>query len=754
MRRFALLPATLLLGIHLFAQKPPANAVYKNAKAPIADRIKDLLQRMTVEEKAGQLNQLNGGVFTGPAANDAGQQAKMQMTRDGRIGSFLNVLGAVETKAIQEVAVKESRLGIPILFGYDVIHGYKTIFPIPLAEACSWDLACIEKDGSIAAREAASAGIHWAFSPMCDISNDPRWGRVMEGAGEDPWYGGLVAAARVKGLQGQLNDAEHILACIKHYAVYGAVEAGREYNNVDVSRVALWNKYLPPYKAGVEAGAATVMNSFNVLDGVPASGNKYLVEDILKGKWGFKGFVVSDWGSFGEMISHGYAADRKDAARKAIEAGSMMDMESKVVIDFLPQLVKEGKITIKQVDDAVGRILYYKFKLGLFDDPYKFSDPEREKTTLFTAANRQQAREAAKRSIVLLKNDNNTLPVKQAGKIALVGYYANSHDDLFDFWIAQGKTADAVTIYEGLKSKWPNATISSSNGYGADGSVTDAGINEAVQAAQQADIVLVNVGISGKMSGEDRALANPAIPAGQVKLLQALHNTGKPVVALVSSGRPLVLTEIQPLTSAILQCWIPGTEGGNAIADVLSGDYNPSGKTVMTFPVAVGQIPVYYNHFNTGRPSKDDGSSPWTSRYRDIPTIPLYPFGYGLSYTSFAYSNLTLSQPAINRSQSLKVTVTVRNSGQVDGEEVVQLYIRDIAASIVRPVKELKGFQKIALKAGESKDVSFTLTHNELSYYDGNGNKVLEPGKFSVFVGGNSRDVLEKGFELTEAAKK
>ena len=755
MRRFAFLLAALVcLSAGLLAQKPAASSLYKNPKAPIADRVKDLLQRMTIEEKAGQLNQLNGGAFTGPAAHDAGQQAKMQMTRDGRIGSFLNVLGALETKAIQEVAVKDSRLGIPILFGYDVIHGYKTIFPIPLAEACSWDLPGIQKNASIAAKEAASAGIHWAFSPMCDISNDPRWGRVMEGAGEDPWYGAKVAAARVKGLQGDLDDAAHILACIKHYAAYGAVEAGREYNNVDVSRVALWNKYLPPYKAGVEAGAATVMNAFNVLDGVPASGNKYLVDQVLKKKWGFKGFIVSDWASFGEMVTHGYAADRKDAALKAIEGGSMMDMESRVVIDYLPQLVKEGAINIKQVDDAVGRILFYKFKLGLFDDPYKFSDPEREKNTLFTAANRQQAREAADRAIVLLKNDNNTLPLKTASKIALVGYYANSHDDLFDFWIAQGKSSDAVTIYEGLKSKWANASISFSNGYNADGSATDATINEAVQAAQNADIVLVNIGISGKMAGEDRALANPAVAEGQVQLLQALQKTGKPVVALVSGGRPMVLTRIQPLANAIVQCWLLGTEGGNAIADVLSGDYNPSGKTVMSFPYAVGQIPVYYNHFNTGRPDPTDGAGNWFSRYRDIPNSPLYPFGYGLSYTTFAYSNLQLGQPSINRTQSLKVTVTVANTGKVDGEEVVQLYIRDIAASIVRPVKELKGFQKIALKAGESKEVSFTITSKELSFYDGDGNTMLEPGKFTVFVGGNSKDVLEKGFELTGTTKK
>ncbi|HEY4149213.1 MAG TPA: beta-glucosidase BglX [Chitinophagaceae bacterium] len=750
MQRLAFLLAMLALTGSLCAQKPPPTAIYKDPKAAIAARVKDLLQRMTVEEKAGQLNQLNGGAFTGPAANDAGQQAKMQLTRDGKVGSFLNVIGAVETRAIQEVAIKESRLGIPILFGYDVIHGYKTIFPIPLAEACSWDLAGIQQNSSVAAREAASAGIHWAFAPMCDISNDPRWGRVMEGAGEDPWYGAKVAAARVKGLQGDLNDTEHIMACVKHFAVYGAVEGGREYNNVDVSRVALWNKYLPPYKGAIDAGAATVMNSFNVLDGVPASGNKYLVTDILKKKWGFKGFVVSDWGSFGEMIPHGYASDRKDAALKAIEAGSMMDMESKVVIDYLPQLVKEGKISMQQVDDAVGRILYYKFKLGLFEDPYKFSNEEREKNTLFTPANRQQAREAAKRAIVLLKNDNHVLPLgKSAGKVALVGFYANSKDDLFDFWIAQGKSSDAVTIYEGLKNKWgANAALTFSNGYNADGTSTDATISEAVQAAQNADVVVVNIGLSGKMAGEDRALANPAISDGQVRLMEALQKTGKPVVALVTGARPLILTKIQGLANAIVECWLLGTETGNAVADVITGDYNPSGKTVMSFPYAVGQIPVYYNHFNTSRPDPTDGAGNWFSRYRDIPNAPLYPFGYGLSYTTFAYNNLRLGAPAITKGESLKVTVTVANTGSVDGEEVVQLYIRDITASIIRPVKELKGFQKIALKAGESKEVSFTLTGKELSFYDADGNTRLEAGKFNVFVGGNSKEVLEAGFEL------
>jgi beta-glucosidase len=740
----------LIVSMTLSAYSQNNTPMYKNARLTIEQRVKDLLQKMTVEEKAGQLNQLNGGVFTGPALNDVGQKSKMQLVREGKVGSFLNVIGAADTRSIQKIAVEESRLGIPLLFGFDVIHGFKTVFPIPLAEACSWDLPQIQKNAGVAAREASASGIHWTFAPMCDISNDPRWGRVMEGAGEDPWLGGQIAAARVKGLQGDLNDDSHILACVKHYAVYGAVEGGREYNNVDVSRVALWNKYLPPYKAAVDAGAATVMNSFNVFEGVPTSGNKYLVKDILLKKWGFKGFLVSDWQSFDEMVTWGFAADNKDAVLKAMQAGSMMDMESKIVVTYLPELVKEGKVTMAQVDDAVGRILYFKFKLGLFDNPYRFSDEERESKLLFTGENRKEARTAGARSIVLLKNDKNILPLNKAGqKIALIGFYANSKDDMFDFWIGKGESKDAVTIYEGLKNKFGSkASITFCNGYNADAATNETLINEAVQNAKAADIVIVNVGISGKLGGEDRALSNPAIPEGQIELLKALQKTGKPIVALVSSGRPLILTQMQGLTDAIVQCWILGTETGNAIADVLVGDYNPSAKTVITFPYAVGQIPVYYNHFNTGRPLPETGDQSWKSRYRDIPNEPLYPFGFGLSYTTFKYRNLQIDKSNIKKGEKLSVSVSVNNSGKFDGEEIVQLYIRDIAASIIRPVKELKAFQKIFLKAGESKTVNFTLNDKDLSFYDGNGNTVLEAGKFKVFVGGDSQHVSEQSFEL------
>jgi beta-glucosidase len=721
---------------------------YKNAALPIEARVKDLLQKMSIEEKAGQLNQLSGGAFTGPALNDAGQQAKIQLVKEGKLGSLLNVTGVAETKAIQTIAVEQSHWGIPLLFGFDVIHGYKTIFPIPLAEACSWNLEQVEKNAGVAAREAAAAGIHWTFAPMCDISNDPRWGRVMEGIGEDPWYGALLAAARVKGFQGNF-DEKHVLACVKHFAGYGAVESGREYNYTDMSRVALWNKYLPPYKAAVEAGAATVMNGFNVFEGVPVSASKYLVTDVLKKKWGFKGFLVSDWNSFGEMVNWGYAANDEDVALKAFTAGSMMDMESKINVVHIPRLVREGKITMAQLDDAVGRILYAKFRLGLFENPYKFNNEEREKTELFSAANRTQALRAARESIVLLKNDRGVLPVTNpAAQIAVIGQYANSKEDLFDFWSAMGEASQGVTLLEGLRNKWGESKVSFAAGYRADGVIDEQLITEAVNSIGAAQVVIVNVGLSGKMAGEDRAMAEPVIPEAQLRLLKALKATGKPLVAVVSAGRPLVLTALSQLADAIVYAWILGTESGNAMASVISGSYNPSGKTVMSFPYAIGQIPVYYNHYNTGRPVATDDKGNWFSRYRDIPRDPLYPFGFGLSYTSFAYSNLRLSDSVKQKGRPVQVSVTVTNTGASDGEEVVQLYIRDHAASIIRPVQELKGFKKVLLKKGESRQLLFEVNDDALSFYDAAGNTVLEKGRFSVFVGGNARDVLEATFEL------
>lgn len=722
--------------------------VYLRSDAKTEDRVTDLLMRMTVEEKAGQLNQLAGDLNTGPASGNADWQHKLEAIKNGQVGSMLNVIGAAKTRQVQEAALA-GRLGIPLLFGYDVIHGYKTIFPIPLAEACSWELEQVERNHAVAAAESSSAGVHWTFGPMCDISDDPRWGRVMEGAGEDPWYGAQLAAARVKGLQGNL-DTNHILACVKHFAAYGAVEGGKEYAYTDLSRVALWNKYMPPYKAAIDAGIATVMNGFTTFEGIPVTGNRYLVTDVLKNKWNFKGFVVSDWNSIGEMVNWGFAADKKDAAFKAISAGSMMDMETQAMVKFIPELVKEGKIQMKEIDEAVGRILYYKFKLGLFDNPFAYCNEAREKATLFSNENRKQSLEAAERSIVLLKNENKVLPLKkEVKKIALIGLYASDKSHIFDFWKGQGNPNDAVSLQEGMAAAFGTSSISYSAGYvDLSTTINNSLIAEAVAKTRAADVAVVNIGLSGDLAGEDRSLANIAIPADQVELLRELKKTGKPVIAVVSAGRPMILTEITDLCDAILYTWILGSESGNAIAQVLAGDYNPSGKTVMSFPKATGQIPVYYNHFNTGRPSTTDGKGNWYSRYRDVDNHPLYPFGFGLSYSHFTYSNLTLSDSILNNNHTLQVKVTITNDGDYDGEEVAQLYINDVTASIVRPVKELKGFQKIMLKKGESKTIQFTLGSNDLSFYDASGNSVVEPGEFEVFVGGNSRDVLQEQFWL------
>lgn len=722
--------------------------LYKNSKQSIPVRVKDLLSRMTVEEKAGQLNQLSGGEFMGPAGNDEGQKEKLRLASTGAIGSFLNVVGVDETKLIQKLAVEKTRLGIPILFGFDVIHGYKTIFPIPLAQACSWDLKGIQQNSAIAAREGAAAGVHWTFAPMCDISTDARWGRVMEGMGEDPWYGSLVAAAKVKGTQGNFS-LQNLLACVKHYAGYGMVESGKEYNVTDFSRVQLFNKVLPPYKAAVEAGAVTVMNGFNTFEGIPVTASKYLITDILKKKWGFKGFIASDWNSFGELVDWGYATDKKDAVYKAFMAGSMMDMETRGVIKYMPELVREGKITMQQLDDAVGRILAVKFKLGLFENPYRYSDAEREKKEIFTPENRKAALEASEQAVVLLKN-NKVLPLNpKTQKVALIGDLAVNKAHIFDFWVAKGDSTKAVSLKEAAESKWA-VNVKFAQGYNIEGNADEVLVKNALAISRQSDVIVVNVGISGKYAGEDRALANPVVPQNQLALLKALKATGKPVVAVVSAGRPLVLTELEPLVDAIVYGWILGTETGNALVNILDGTYNPSGKTVMTFPYAVGQIPIYYNHFSTGRPTPTDAFGAWYSRYLDVQNEPLYPFGYGLSYTTFEYNNLQLSANKLKKDEKLKVSVTLKNTGNYDGYEVAQLYIRDVAASIIRPVKELKGFERVFLKKGESKVVTFTLGNKELSFLNANGDAVLETGKFEVFVGANSRDVLASGFELKD----
>ncbi|AWV99336.1 beta-glucosidase BglX [Arcticibacterium luteifluviistationis] len=746
MKKLTLSLSFALLAIASFAQSP-----YKNASLSDEARIADLLSRMTVEEKVGQLNQVNGGVLTGPSvANDPGAQGKIQLLKDGMVGSFLNVVGTEQTLATQKIAVEQTRLGIPLLFAFDVIHGYKTVFPIPLAEAASWDLAAAEKSASIAAKEASSAGLHWTFAPMMDMSREPRWGRVMEGSGEDPYLQGKFAAARVKGFQGNF-DENHVLATIKHFAAYGAVEAGREYNTVDVSRYALWNYYLPSYKAAVDAGAATVMNSFNFVDGVPASGNDYLVNKVLRDKWGFDGMVVSDWASFGEMMNHGYSKDAEQAAIQAIMAGSDMDMEAGVTRTTLVKSVKDGVVPMAVLDEAVSRVLALKFKLGLFDNPYKYHDAAREKATLMADAHLAEARKAAGNTMTLLKNSDGVLPLNSPKNILVLGHLAESQDDVLDFWKGQGEHKYTVTILEGIKAKYPKANVTFIRSVSREGDFDASSVKEMKKAAKKADVIIATIGLFGDLAGEARSLSDVSPSDGQMEMLANAKATGKPVVVLVQAGRPMIMTDVVKDFNTVLYTWIGGTQHGHGVVDVLSGDVNPSAKTVMSFPVAMGQIPVYYNHYNGSRPHVDGNEGPehfWVSRYRDIPNEPLYPFGYGLSYSSYEYSGLKISKSSINQNESVTVSVNIKNTSGVDGTEIVQLYIRDLVSQPVRPVKELKDFARVEIAAGKSKTVTFELPATKLSFFDQDGNVLLQKGAFKVFVGTNSRDVLAGDLEL------
>jgi beta-glucosidase len=747
MKKVTLTLSLALLALLSFAQNP----AYKNAKLSDEARITDLISRMTVEEKVGQLNQVNGGVLTGPSvANDLGAQGKVQLLKEGMVGSFLNVVGTEQTLATQKIAVEQTRLGIPLLFAFDVIHGYKTVFPIPLAEGASWDLAAAERATEIAAKEASSAGLHWTFAPMMDVSREPRWGRVMEGSGEDPYLQARFAAARVKGFQGNL-DENHVLATVKHFAAYGAAEAGREYNTVDMSRYALYNYYLPPYKAAVEAGAATVMNSFNIYDGVPSSASDFLVNKVLRGQWGFDGMVVSDWASFGEMIAHGYSKDAEEAAIQSIMAGSDMDMESGVMRTTLVKSVKDGKVPMAVLDTAVERVLKLKFQLGLFDNPYKYHDAAKEKATLLAPEHLAEARKSAANTMTLLKNDTGVLPLSNPQNILVLGHLAESQNDVLDFWKGQGEHKNSVTILEGVKSKYPNAEITFISAVNREGAFDPASAKEIKKAAKKADVILATIGLFGDLAGEARSLSNLSPSDGQMEMLANAKASGKPVVVLVQAGRPMVMTEVVKDYKTILYTWIGGTQHGNGVADVLSGDVNPSAKTVMSFPVSVGQIPVYYNHYNTGRPHEDGNDGPahfWVSRYRDIPNEPLFPFGFGLSYASYDYADLSLSKSVINQNESVTVSVKIKNTSDVDGVEIVQLYIRDVVSQPLRPVKELKDFARVLIKAGETKTVTFELPATKLSFFDQNGDVLLQKGAFKIFVGTNSRDVLEVDLEL------
>jgi beta-glucosidase len=720
-------------------------------KKTIDQKVDSVLKLMTLDEKVGQMNQYNGDWdATGPITADGDKQNQI---RKGMLGSMLNVTGVEHTRQLQEIAM-QSRLKIPLLFGQDIIHGYRTTFPVPLAEAASWDLQAIQLSARIAATEAAASGVHWTFAPMVDIARDPRWGRVMEGAGEDPYLGSLIAKARVNGFQGKgLGNTDALMACAKHYAAYGAAIGGRDYNTVDMSLNTLWEIYLPPFKAAADAGAATFMNSFNTLNGIPATGNEYLQRDILKGKWNFKGFVVSDWNSVGEMIPHGFAKDKYEASLKAITAGSDMDMESRSYINHLSRLVKDKKVNIQLIDDAVKRILKKKFELGLFDDPFKFSNKEREQQQWNNSENLRAEKLMAEKSIVLLKNDNQLLPLsKQIKNIALIGPFIKGIRDNLGFWSYTwpDDSTRIVSAWQGIKNKIGNRV---SLLYAKGCNINDtsrAGFNQAIETAMQADAIIVNVGEAADWSGEAKSRSTIHLPGVQEELVKAIYATGKPVVVMINAGRPLIFNWTADHVPAILYTWWLGTEAGNAIADVLFGDYNPSAKLPMSFPRDEGQIPIYYNYFNTGRPAKSDSDLNYVTAYIDLPNSPEFPFGYGLSYTTFSYRDLTLSTSSFKPGQTLTASIVVANTGKYDGIETVQLYIRDLLGSVVRPVKELKGFQRVSLKAGESKTITFKITVNDLKFYNGKLEYNYEPGDFKVFIGTNSRDVKEASFTLVK----
>ncbi|MFZ6733283.1 glycoside hydrolase family 3 N-terminal domain-containing protein [Undibacterium sp. Ji42W] len=710
----------------------------------IEQKVDALLKQMTLEEKVGQLHQLSGRDLTGPANNR--NTNILAEIRKGKIGSMLNVRGVAETREVQAAAL-QSRLKIPLLFSLDVIHGYKTIFPIPLAEAASWDLPAIEQSAQVAAKEAAASGIHWTFAPMVDISRDPRWGRVMEGAGEDTYLGSQIARARVLGFQGKkLGGTDAVMATAKHFAAYGAAIAGRDYNAVDMSEHQLWEIYLPPFKAAVDAGVATFMNSFNTLNGIPATGSAYLQRDILKGVWKYQGFIVSDWASIAEMVKHGYAADISDAAQKAINAGSDMDMEGFAYSSSLVQLVKSGKVKTALLDDAVRRILYKKFELGLFDDPYRFSDAKREQDALNDPSHRLIARDVARKSLVLLKNDKQTLPLNKAVKsIAVIGPLANARRDLEGGWIVKSDAAQVVSLLDGIRSHVAKDTeVIFSPGCDVACTTTD-GFAAAMAAADKADTVLLVLGESWDMSGEAKSRTDLGLPGLQTQLFEAVRLKGKPVTVVIMAGRPLVFNTVADQATAVLYTWFAGSEGGNAIADVLFGDYNPSGKLPMTFPRSVGQIPISYDTYETGRPVQDVKNVVYKSAYIDTPNTPRYAFGHGLSYTDFSYSNLSFSHKNMQPGSTVTVSFDLRNTGKRDGEEVVQLYLRDPVASIVRPVKQLKGFHKIKLVAGEQKRVSFTIDQAMLSFYDSKLTWIAEPGKFIIMLGSASDDIRLSG---------
>lgn len=739
--------------------------------APQADKdkmdqfIDNLMGKMTLQEKIGQLNlPVSGEIVTGQAKSSdvAGK------IRKGQVGGLFNVKGVENIREVQKIAVEQSRLKIPLLFGMDVIHGYETVFPIPLALSCSWDMEAIKESACIAAKESSADGICWTFSPMVDICRDPRWGRMAEGGGEDPYLGSEISAAMVKGYQSDdLTDKNTIMACVKHFALYGAPEAGRDYNTVDMSHLSMFNNYFPPYKAAIDAGVGSVMTSFNVVDGIPATGNKWLMTDVLRDRWGFDGFVVTDYTAISEMIAHGMG-DLQQVSAMSLSAGTDMDMVADGFLTTLEKSLKEGKVTMAEIDKACRRILEAKYKLGLFDDPYKYCDASRVKKDIFTAENRTVARKIATETFVLLKNENNLLPLQRKGKIALVGPLANTKANMPGTWSVAAASDKYNSLYESMKQSLAGkAEVLYAKGsnlmYDAqrEAEATMFGremrdprsaqelLDEALNVASQADVIVAAVGESSEMSGESSSRTNLEMPDAQRDLLTALKKTGKPVVLVYFAGRSTVMTWEQENFPAILNVWFGGSEAADAICDVVFGDVSPSGKLTTTFPKNVGQIPLYYNHLNTGRPLE---AGKWFSKFRsnylDIDNDPLYPFGYGLSYTTFRYGDLQLSNNSMNERGKITASVTVTNTGNYDADEIVQMYIRDMVGSVARPVKELKGFERIHLKKGESRTVSFDITAKQLKFYNSALNWVCEPGEFEVMVGGNSRDVQTKKFSL------
>jgi beta-glucosidase len=729
----ALAAVALLLLILPSLAAPPRDDIER--------RIDALLKRMTLEEKLGQLQILDG------EANGNYRPEHLEMIRKGLLGSTLNVRGAKRTNELQRIAVEESRLKIPVLFGFDVIHGYRTIFPISLGEAASWDPATVELSASIAAAEAAAAGVRWTFAPMVDIARDPRWGRISEGAGEDPYLGAAIGRARVLGFQGRDYSApDKIVACAKHWVAYGAAEGGRDYNTTDVSERTLREIYFPPFKAALDAGAGTFMSAFNDLNGVPTSANPFTLTTVLRNEWKFDGFVVSDYESVKELINHGVAGDEAEAARAALSAGVDMEMISRLYGKYAPQLVGEGKLSQANIDEAVRRVLRIKFRLGLFDKPY--TDEAREKT-IMSRANLEAAREVAARSMVLLKNDREVLPIsKDIHSIAVIGPLADDQQDMPGSWSGDGRTEDAVTLLAGIKQKVsPSTRITYAKGCEIEGGSSD-GIDEAVRIARGADVAIVAVGESAGMTGEAASRASLDLPGRQLDLVKAIVATGKPTVVVLMNGRPLTINWLTENSTGILETWFAGIQAGNAIADVLFGDVNPGGKLPVTFPRAVGQVPFYYNHKNSGRPP--DPNNKYTSKYLDAPVTPLFPFGFGLSYTQFRISNLRVGASSIRPDGRITVTVDVENTGKRSGDEVVQLYIRRIAASVTRPVRELKGFERIMLKPGEKKRVEFALAPEHLGFYNRDMRFVVEPGEIKVFIGTNSVEGLEASFRVVQ----